>query len=162
VGALLGGAVAAGIRDLRPTERWAIETVEASDDLAGDPFEALAMCLDGDRLWDLDDGVLAERRIDAIPGWVGDDEYERRWQDALQVVATDLATGWHERRSAQLVKRVERQLPFTGFPRGSAAIGAGCQAFASDEAFRRRLAATLLGDLVGSGLIDALRAKLVA
>lgn len=160
--ALLGGAVAAGIRDFRFPERFAVETVEESDRLARDPFEALAMCLEGRQLWGPDEGDAAEHVTDAIPDWVDDDEHARRWHAALAALAPTLTTPWHERRLARLVVRVEKQLPFDGFPRASAAIRAGCEEFASDEAFRRRLAATLLGDMVGNALLRELRASLVA
>lgn len=160
--ALLGGAVAAGIRDFRLPERFALATVEASDDLAGDPFEALALCLEGSRLWSTEEGLEAERAIDAIPDWVDDDVYELRWQEALDDVASRRTTHWHRRRLARLVARIEARLPFEGFPRASAAILSGCEQFAADEAFRLRLAATLLGDLVGYEQLRELRALFAA
>ncbi len=160
--ALLGGAVVAGIRDFRYPERFAVETVEASDDLSGDPFEALAMCLEGSQLWSPAEGLEAERAIAAIPDWVDDDVYEIRWQEALRITAPRLVTEWHRRRLARIVGRIERQLPFEGFPRASAAIQAGCGQFAADERFRARLAATLLGDMVGSEQLRELRALFAA
>ena len=160
--ALLGGAVAAGIRDHRPPEPADLELVDASDDLAGDPFEALALCLDGGQLWDPAEGREAERAIDAIPDWVDDDVYESRWQEALDDIAARCTTDWHRRRLARLVARIGEQLPYEGFPRASAAILTGCEQFAADEAFRLRLAATLLSDLVGRDQLRELRALFAA
>jgi len=76
--------------------------------------------------------------------------------------AARLATDWHERRLARLVRRVETRLPFAGFPHASAVVAEGCRAFADDERFRRRLAALLLGDLVGRDALDAVRAAFLA
>ena len=160
--ALLGGAVAAGIRDLRPAEPADLELVDASDDLAGDPFEALALCLDGGQLWDLAEGREAERAIDAIPDWVDDYAYEHRWREALHDITARCTTDWHRRRLARLVARIGEQLPYEGFPRASLAIVSGCEQFAADEAFRLRLAATLLGDMVGHDQLRALRALFAA
>jgi len=162
VGALLGGSVAAGIRDFRPPERFAVETVETADDLAGDPFEALAMCLEGSQLWSPGEGRQAERAIDLIPDWVDDDEHERRWHEALERCAARGVTDWHRRRLARLVARIGEQLPYEGFPRASAAILSGCEQFAADGAFRLRLAAILLGDMVGRDQIRELRALFAA
>ena len=126
------------------------------------PFEALAMCLEGEQLWDDADGWEADCAVDAIPDWVDDEEYESRWNATLAALAPRLTTPWHERRMARLVERVERQLPFTEFPRASAAIRAGCETFAVDQGFRQRLAATLLGDMVGRDLLRGLRTRLAA
>jgi SEC-C motif len=157
VGALLGGAVAAGIRDHRPVERIAVETIEESDDLAQDSCNALGLCLDGEDLWSRAEGAAAEAAIEAIPDWVDDDAYEDRWREILAASAARLQTDWHRRRLARLVRRVERQLPFDGFPRANAAVRSGCEAFADDEQVRRRLGAMLLGDLIGRDQLDALR-----
>ena len=162
VAALLGGSVAAGIRDHRPAERRYVELAEHSDELSADPFEALALCLDGSQLWAREEGLEAEQAIDAIPDRVDDDVYERCWHEALELIAARRTTDWHGRRLARLVERIERQLPFDGFPRASAAIKAGCNQFAADEPFRRRLAATLLGDLVGREQLRELRALFAA
>jgi hypothetical protein len=162
VGALLGGAVAAGIRDFRYPERFAVETVEAADDLSGDPFEALAMCLEGSQLWGREEGREAERAIDLIPDWVDDDEHERRWHEALRNTAPRLSTAWHSDRLRRLVGRVEQQLPFDGFPRASAAIETGCRHFAAEEDFRLQLAAVLLGDMIGQDILRALRSQFAA
>ena len=162
VAALLGGAVAAGIRDHRPPRRSFVELVEESEDLGEDPFEALALCLDGEQLWSGEDGIEAERAIDAIPDWVDDDVLEIRWRETLDAIAAREVTDWHARRLTRLVERLERQLPFEGFPRASAAIRAECEQFAADESFRRGLASRLLGHLVGRQQIDELRAALFA
>jgi SEC-C motif len=160
--ALLGGAVAAGIRDHRSPEPADLELVDSSDDLAGDPFEALALCLDGGQLWEPAEGREAERAIDAIPDWVDDDVYESRWQGALDDIAARCTTDWHRRRLARLVVRIGEQLPYEGFPRASTAIRAGYEQFAADEAFGLRLAATLLGDMVGRDQLRELRALFAA
>lgn len=162
LGALLGGAVIAGIRDHCLTEPLDLELVEESDDLAGDPFEALAICLDGGQLWEPADGRAAERAIAAIPDWVDDEAYELRWEETLGELAARCTTDWHRRRLARLVRRVRKQLPYEGFPRASAAIMAGCEQFEAAEAFRLRLSASLLGDLVGRDLTRRLRAELFA
>jgi hypothetical protein len=162
VGALLGGAVAAGIRDHRPVERLMVETIEESSGLAQDPCEAMGLCLDGEQLWTREDGAEAEATIDAIPDWVDDDAYADRWREILDATAARLQTDWHRRRLARLVRRVQRQLPFDGFPRASAAVLSGCEAFAVDEQARRRLGAMLLGDLIGRDELEAMRAMLFA
>ena len=160
--ALLGGAVAAGIRDHRPPEPANLELVDTSDDLTGDPLEALALCLDGGQLWDPAEGREADRAIDAIPDWVGDDVYELRWRQALDDIAARRTTDWHRLRLRRLVARINEQLPYEGFPRASTAIRVGCEQFAADEAFRSRLAATLLSDLVGRDQLRELRALFAA
>jgi len=160
--ALLGGAVIAGIRDHRSTEPFDLELVEESDDLAGDPFEALAICLDGGQLWEPAEGREAERAIGAIPDWVDDEAYELRWEEVLGDTAARRTTDWHRRRLARLVWRVRKQLPYEGFPRASTAILSGCDQFVAAKAFRLRLAATLLGDMVGRDLTQRLRAALFA
>ena len=81
---------------------------------------------------------------------------------ALDAIAARNVTDWHARRLAKLVRRIEGQLPFDGFRRASAAIRAGCERFAVDELFRRWLAATLLGDLVGRQRLGELRALFAA
>jgi hypothetical protein len=162
VAALVGGAVAAGIRDYRPPEPIDLETVEESDDLAGDPFEALAMCLDGGQLWDSEEGREAERAIDAITDWVDDEAYDRRFEEVLNDLAARCMTDWHRRRLARLVARVNEQLPYEGLPRASTAILSGCGQFAADEQFRLRLAATLLGDMMGRDQLRELRALFAA
>lgn len=162
VGALLGGAVAAGIRDLRPVDRDLILIVEESDDLVDDPLEALATCLDGEQLWDRREGAAADRAIGAIPDWLDDDAYDVRWHATLASTAVELASDWHRRRLARLVARIERALPLPAFPKASAAIRRGCEQFAVDDATRARLAATLLGDMVGRETLDTVRAGLLA
>jgi hypothetical protein len=157
VGALLGGAVAAGIRDFQPVGRFAMETVEESESVRGQPLEALAMCLDGSQLWDEDEGLEADRSIALIPEWVDDDEYGLRWDAAIEALAARLLTDWHRRRLARLVARVAQQLPLHGFPHASTAIEAGCVQFASDRALEPRLAATLLEDMVGRDWFGSLR-----
>ncbi len=162
VSALLGGSVAAGIRDLRPPDRDLIEIVEESDSLVDDPLEALATCLDGEQLWDRREGAEADRAIRAIPDWLDDDAYDERWTEVLDATAARLATDWHRRRLTRLVARVELQLPFAGLPKASASVGRGCERFAADNATRSRLAAVLLGDMVGLDQFDALRRLLAA
>ena len=162
VAALLGGAVAAGIRDFAPIERFAVETIEDSDELLRDPFEALALCFDGEQLWASEAGAEAERVIDAIPDWVDDDAYERRWNESLEATAGRLTTQWHRRRLARLVGRVEHELPLDGFPLASAAIRSGCERFVADDGVRRRFAAILLGDMVGRDTLLPLRESLAA
>ncbi len=146
--ALLAGSVAAGIRDHHPPSRRLIELAESSKTSQDAPLEALGMCFDGSQLWSDEDGVEAARAIEAIPEWVDNDEYERRWLAELEAVAANRTTDWHRRRLARLVGRVERRLPFEGLPRASAAIAAGCTEFAADEHSRLRLAAMLLSDLI--------------
>lgn len=162
VGALLGGAVAAGIRDHRPVGRWLVETVEETESLRDDPFEALAMCLDGEQLWDDSDGFETDRAVATIPAWLDDDAYDVHWQEVVTTVTARLATDWHARRLQRLVRRVERSLPFAGFPSASAAIAQGCAAFGEDEAVRRRLAEIMLEDMAGRETVRQLRASLAA
>ena len=160
--ALVGGAVVAGIRDYQPLARRALETVEQSDDLCRDPAEALAMCLHGDQLWDIEEGRVADSMIGEIPDGVSDDVYERRFEAAVDDVAARWATDWHHRRLANLVARIGDQLPREGYPQASVAILAGCEQFASDERVRLRLAATLLGDLIGRDDVERIRALFAA
>lgn len=162
VGALLGGVVAAGIRDHLTVERYVVELVEGSDDLSADPLEALSLCLDGDRLWSTADGAEADLAIAAIPDWADDELYDRRWAEILWRTADRLWTDWHRRRLARLVGRVEAQLPFVGFPRASGAIAVACERCATDADFRRNLAAELLGDMVGRDLLQTVRARFLA
>ena len=161
---MLAGSAAAGIRDRQPPARFArsLGLVEESDALAEDPFMALALSFDGEALWSLEEGREAQRAVDAIPDWVDDDEYERRWQVVLDATAAHLATDWHRARLGQLVQTRQAQLPFPGFPRASKAIRDGCERFTGDETFRARLAAILLGTLIGRDQLIALRALLAA
>jgi SEC-C motif-containing protein len=162
VAALLAGAVAAGIRDHHPPPRRLIEIVEASKTTPEAPLETLGTCLDGSQLWSDEDGLEAARAVDAIPEWVDDDEHERRWYAALEIVAARRSTDWHRRRLARLVRRVERQLPFARLPRASAAVAAGCAEFAADEHARRRLAAMLLSDVIAWHPSQTMHAPLFA
>ena len=155
---LLGSAVNAGIRDHRPVERWMVELTEGECK----PGEALALCLDGDRLWSRAEGIAAERAVDAIPEWVDDEEYDALFHPSVARVAQHHATDWHARRLARIVRRVEAQLPFEGLAEATENVRADCVRFAEDEAFRADLAATLLSDLVGRPLIEAFRARLAA
>jgi hypothetical protein len=88
--------------------------------------------------------------------------YDERWNEILGATATRLANKWHRRRLARLVARVDRRVPFAGFPRARAAVRRGCERFAADDAARAQLAATLLADMVGRDQVHALRRLLAA
>jgi hypothetical protein len=162
VEALIGGSVVAGIRDYAVPGEFELGLIEGSDALESDPFQTLAICFQGDSLWSPEEGREADRPIAALPDWLDDNAYELWWENALRTTAASLVTDWHRLRLAQLVRRIEAQLPFAGFPRASAAIETGCKSFADDDAFRARLAATLLSDMVGREQLLALRTALAA
>jgi SEC-C motif len=143
--ALLLGAVGAGIADRRRGEL----DVDILD-LIGtdDPLEDLALAIGGECLWEWSDGEAVARELALIPDWVDDDVYDVRWVAAHRALAERLRTGWHEARLELLVRRVEEQLPVSGFPAASAALAEGCRRFAADGEFRAALAAALLSDVL--------------
>src|SRR5205814_1908731 len=80
---------------------------------------------------------IADEAVSAIPD-CNDDEYDVRWEVALADAAARLMTDAHRRRLRLLVRRVEAQVPFHGFPAASTTVERACAAFDQDKPLRGR------------------------
>jgi hypothetical protein len=160
--AVLTGAAAAGLRDLRPPPADHLDLLEGLEEVLADPVDALSWAIGGEALWSRRETELAEAAIDRIPDWLDDDGYEIRWHEAIADIATRAATEWHARRLVWLVEQARRQLPYDRFPRTTTAVRSGCERFEVDPASRPRLAALLLEDTIGIARTAELRETLLA
>jgi hypothetical protein len=161
-GAVLAGAAAAGVRDLRPPPTDVLELLEELDEVLAEPLDALSWVIGGEALWSRRETELVESGIHRIPDWLDDDAYEARWRETIVDFAAGAATEWHARRLARLVERARRRLPYDGFPATTAAVSAGCERFDADTASRARLAALLLEDTIGTSTAEETREALLA
>jgi SEC-C motif len=157
LGALLAGAVAAGIRDCAPIGGGWIADIEDDEELASDPARSLGYLLEGEMLWEIADGDVATAALRRVPDWVDDDVYDVEFWVVLDATAAELGTDWHRARLARLVDRIRGELPFAGYPRATAALERACRRFVDDPAVPVRLAATLLSDMLGRRRYDEIR-----
>lgn len=137
---VVGAVVAALKEDPRPDD----QALDLLDD--DDPAEALALCIDPCNLWSIFEAAMAEQAVAAIPEHLDDDAYARRWDEVLGREADALATKWHRRRLALLVRRLRAQLPIGGFPHASEVLTRACAEFERHKRVRTRLATLLLED----------------
>jgi hypothetical protein len=152
---LLVGAVVAALDEYPSVDEFVLESLE-DDEEPVDPAEAIALCIDPCDLWSVAEASAANEAVLAIPDHVDDDEYELLWEQAFADAAARLLTHAHRRRLRLLVRRVEAQLPFDGFPAASTAVESACAAFDRDKRLHERVAALLLGDTLGPLLRAAL------
>lgn len=130
---LLTGAVVAGLEERqRGLDVEALELLEADEDARDDPVETLALVLTAGDLWNVLETVEALESFDRGA--------------ALAAIADRLWSEWHDRRLAELLRRVRAQLPMPGFPAASAAVEAACRAARDDRRVLIRLRAELLLD----------------
>jgi hypothetical protein len=138
--AVLAGAVVAAMHEERRLDPWLLESMGA--EVAQDPAETLALCLDPCAFWN----PVEAASVEAALASARDDD----WESVLDAEAGRLRTPQHDRRLALLVGRVHDQLPVHGFRRASRAIKAACDSFERDETVRAGLAAMLLDDALGA------------
>jgi hypothetical protein len=143
---LVLGAVIPSVEELAPPDSARLELLEAVDDLRGDPCVALASVLDYGDLWGVRESIQVDAALAALPEELDDEEYDRRWEETIEVMATRLTTRWHRKRLPVLVRRLRARLPLAGYAEVSAALESACEAFERDRAVRARLAAELLAD----------------
>lgn len=144
--AMVTGAAAAAVRERFPPERRTLEALEQLEELRRDPCTALASALEGGDLWSLHESVQADAALAALPEGLDDEEYEQRWEEAISAEAARLGTSWHRERLGELVRRLQSQLPLSGFPAASAALSEACAAYDRDPGLRAELAVALLAD----------------
>jgi hypothetical protein len=113
-----------------------------------DPVEALAFVIDGRRLWGGEDGVVADRALMGLPGWLDDDEWEERWDAILEDVSRRLYDDRHHALLRSMVAEVARQLPLSAYPDASAVLAEGCARFEADPSLGPHVAARLLADVL--------------
>ena len=97
-------------------------------------------------LWSVRESIQLDAALAALPDELDDEEYERRWKETIEVMATRLTTRWHRKRLPVLVRRLRARLPLAGYAEVSAALESACESFERDSAVRARLAAELLAD----------------
>lgn len=139
--AVVKGAVAAALGEQRDLDADLLELLERDDDLRSEPADLLTVVLEPCDLWGVHEAIALD---EALPD--SDEIEEEQWQAVISAQADRMLTEDHRRRLALLVERVRRQLPVRDSQEASAALERACEAFASDEGFRDRLAALLLGE----------------
>ena len=142
---VLVGAIAVTFAEERLPDQLVLELLEQDPEPAG-PADALSFCLEATDLWSVVEAITTDYVVAAIPEELDDEEYARRWDEAIADEAARFLTRRHRRRLSLLVARTARELPIEGFPRASEELARACASFERDSRMRSRVAALLLGE----------------
>lgn len=113
----------------------------------GAPANALTLLLRPPTIWPAGEVATAERLYPRGP------RFEPERFAALELYARGRAREAHLARLREAARRIEAQLPVTGFPVASATVAVGCAVVAADEEWCTAIAARQLARYATSGLI---------